>query len=43
MIETKTVKTKTIKIKKLKKCFRNEDYDVNTYLDKALWGEDQPS
>lgn len=36
------IETKTVKIKKIKKCFRNEDFDVDTYLKKALWGEISP-
>ena len=36
------IETKTVKIKKLKKCFRNENYDIDTYLSNALWGKISP-
>ena len=36
------IATKTIKLKKLKKCFYNEDYDIDAYLSKALWSKISP-
>ena len=36
------IATKTIKLKKLKKCFRGEDYDIDAYLKKALWSKISP-
>lgn len=36
------IETKTVKIKKIKKCFRNEEYDIEEYLTKALWGKISP-
>ncbi|MGP1433431.1 MAG: hypothetical protein ACTTKP_04050 [Catonella sp.] len=36
------IATKTVKIKKLKKCFRGEDYDIDIYLNNALWGKISP-
>ena len=36
------IEIKIVKIKKLKKCFRNEDYDIDTYLNKALWERISP-